>query len=279
MLNPLYFIGEAFRSLWQSKLVTFVSTITVGITLFFLTILTLALINLDFWVEKRSGSSAISVYMNHTLTKSEQLECLAKVSDITGGDSLNFITPDSAYSNFISLYGDNLLESVDENPFPASIEIYPNGNKIKGDSIVTRLENIDGVESVVFSGDWFEKLVSFRKKFRIYVLFIGSIILMALFFTIANTIKLTVYAREELVVNMQYVGASSWQIRTPFILEGVLQGIIGSILAYVGVSLIRLFLHGIAIYWADKYLLNILVSFGAFLGWAGSILAVRKFIK
>ncbi len=278
MVNPLYFINEAFRSLWQAKLITFVSTITVGITLFFLTLLTLSLINVEKWVSEKSGGASVTAYLHHTLSPEAEGVALSEIREMKFIDSVNFIPREEAFSNFSSIYGEEILEAVDENPFPASVEVYPE-DRDNIDLMVNDLSSVKGVESVVYSQEWFEKLKNFKKKFNYYIYTISGVILFALFFTIANTIKLTVYAREELVVNMQYVGAARWHIRIPFIVEGVLQGVIGALLAFGGVSLIHIFLRDIPLYWADGNLLKVLVIAGATLGWGGSTTAVRRFIK
>lgn len=280
MINPISIVREAFRSLWQAKLITLVSTVTVGITLFFLTILSLAIINVEQWVDKKAGGSAVTLYLQPFLTADEEQTLFNDILAISpSSDSLMFISREVAFDNFAELYGRDILEAVDENPFPAAIEIHPTQNDGDLSTKVEKFSQFGGVESVVYSREWFEKLSKFREKFRIYAWTISIIILLALFFTIANTIKLTVYAREELVVNMQYVGAARWHIRAPFVVEGVLQGIIGAILAYVTVSTVHIILGDAHLFWGDGHLLKVLLLSGATLGWLGSETAVRRFIK
>jgi cell division transport system permease protein len=280
LINPISIVREAFRSLWQAKLITLVSTVTVGITLFFLTILSLAIINVEQWVDKKAGGSAVTLYLQPFLTADEEQTLFNDILAISpSSDSLMFISREVAFDNFAELYGRDILEAVDENPFPAAIEIHPTQNDGDLSTKVEKFSQFGGVESVVYSREWFEKLSKFREKFRIYAWTISIIILLALFFTIANTIKLTVYAREELVVNMQYVGAARWHIRAPFVVEGVLQGIIGAILAYVTVSTVHIILGDAHLFWGDGHLLKVLLLSGATLGWLGSETAVRRFIK
>jgi cell division transport system permease protein len=96
---------------------------------------------------------------------------------------------------------------------------------------------------------------------------------------IANTIKLTIYARRELVHNMHFVGATDAYIRAPFILEGMLQGFIGGALAVGGLFIIKIIpASHVPIYWGPWYTFLLLLPVGVLFGCIGSVDAVRKFL-
>ena len=105
------------------------------------------------------------------------------------------------------------------------------------------------------------------------------IVLVGLYFMIANTIKLTIYARKELVHNMHFVGATNTYIKMPFIMEGILQGIIGGLFA-VGLlgGLKMATVSVIHLWWGPWFSFLIIFIVGALFGFIGSMSAVRKFL-
>jgi cell division transport system permease protein len=103
--------------------------------------------------------------------------------------------------------------------------------------------------------------------------------LLVLHIMISNTIKLTIYARRELVRNMELVGATRFFINTPFILEGMVQGILGACVSGISLTLIKVSFSHISLSWGPSFLPGLLLLTGAFFGWIGSLSAVRKFMS
>ncbi len=257
---------------------TFVSIFTVAITLFFLTVAYFGVENVNRWVDHYNHETSVVAYLQLDLTESEQLTLFKKVETLPEIENANFISRSEAYTLFASLYGKDLLSSVEENPFPASIEITPEENNSLGE-LDEKLKSFQGIESVSVSKEWLASLNEFQKYLQLGISILVVVIIVALYFMITNTIKLTVYARRELVVNMQYVGASAWYIRTPFILEGMIQGVSGAFLAWIGVEVISVGLSHFSLYWGGTTLFPIMIGMGALLGFLGSLDAVRKFVR
>ncbi len=257
---------------------TFVSIFTVAITLFFLTVAYLVMENVSRWVDQYNHQSSVVAYLELTLQDSTQTTLLKKVHKFPEVDKALLISRSDAYTMFASLYGKELLSAVEENPFPASIEIDPLETASLA-RLEKRLSQLPGVESVSVSKEWISSLTRFQSYLSKGIVALIVIMLLALYFTITNTIKLTVYARRELVINMQYVGASPWYIRTPFILEGMIQGVSGAFIAWTGVGILSLLLQRFSLFWGGSLLFVIMISSGAILGFLGSYGAVRKFVK
>jgi cell division transport system permease protein len=95
---------------------------------------------------------------------------------------------------------------------------------------------------------------------------------------ISNTIKLTIYARRELVKNMHLVGATSFFINTPFILEGMVQGGFGACVSVIALAILKLSFAHIPLLWGPDSLMGFILFTGVFFGWIGSLSAVRKFM-
>ncbi len=271
-------VREAFRSLFEAKLVTFVSITTVAITLFFLTLTYLVVHNVGTWFEKLEENPTVVAYFELDLTEDGERNVANLIEEFPEIDSMKFVSRDDAYLIFSELHGKEMLTSVEGNIFPASVEIIPS-DTVSTRALEQKLTAIDGVESVSVARELLDKVQTFRRYLNIGAAVLSLIMVFALFFTITNTIKLTVYARQELVRNMQYVGATRWYIRTPFIIEGMIQGVLGSFTAWIAIELLALLTISFSLYWGGYHLLPAMLLIGATLGSIGSLTAVRRFVK
>ncbi len=278
-----YFIKETFRGFLQAKLMTFVSIVTIAITLFFLGCVGLCVLNIRLWLEEASKQASVVVYLEDAVYN-DSSQCADIVHNITrlpSVDSVFLIDKNEAWDRFKKLYGARMLDAVDDNPLPASIEIMLSKEYVYGDAtnaFKNELEQFSGIEGVQYSQEWRNVLRRFNRIFTWGAVIIIPFLLLALHFMIANTVKLTIYARKDLIINMHYVGATEFYIKTPFVLEGVLQGVIGGFFAITGLALLKLFLYHFLLDWGDNYLYLIIFSVGVIFGWIGSMSAVRRFL-
>jgi cell division transport system permease protein len=282
-MNIFYFIKEAFRGFFQAKLMTFVSVITIGLTLFFLGCVFVGYLNIKLWLKNAANRVEAVVYIDDA-TSSDTLslaDCVAKVKACPQVAVAVVVDKKEALSRFKELYGTAMLEAVDENPFPASIELTLRSRSQSSDAAATlqkELELIKGVEDVQLSQQWVALLQKFRNYFFAATICVALVLLVALHFMIANTIKLTIYGRKELVRNMHFVGATAWYIKMPFVFEGVLQGIIGGALGVAALYIVKVSLRHFPVYWGHWWLFFLLFPIGALFGCIGSMSAVRKFL-
>ena len=281
-MNTLfYFLRETCANLYRSKLLTTISVITTGVLLFFLLILSLVMINIQRWISGNENQPQVSVYFNADILPLQETELIEKIIFAAKPINSNFISRDDSYEIFKNLYGNEMLAAVDENPFPPVLELTFSNDVQNGEInlISKRIGEFEGVESVVFSHEWLKKLQGFRDSVSRGLAVFAAVMILVVFFTIMNTIKLTVYAREDMIRNMQYIGASGWYIRTPFVLEGIVQGLLGAVIAVIASFFVRFFAAGFDFYCGDIKLFAGVLVFGGILGFLGSFFAVKKFIK
>ncbi len=278
-----YFIKETFRGFLQAKLMTFVSIVTIAITLFSLGCVGLVFLNIRLWLDEASKQASVVVYLEDAVYNDSMLcaEIVHNIRSLPAVDSVFFVDKNEAWRRFELLYGTRMLEAVDENPLPASLEIMLNKKYMYhsvSDDFKKELEQFKGIEGIKYSQEWLNTLRRFNRVFTWGIVIIVPFLLLALHFMIANTVKLTIYARKDLITNMHYVGATQFYIQTPFVFEGILQGVIGGFIAVVGLALLKLFLYHFLLDWGDKYLYLIIFSIGVVFGWIGSMRAVRRFL-
>jgi cell division transport system permease protein len=278
-----YFIKEALRGFFQAKLMTFVSVITIGLTLFFLGCVFVGYLNIKQWLKNAASRVEAVVYIDDAISADSVsfAECVAKVKACPQVESAAIIDKKEAWDRFRKLYGGGMLEAVEENPFPVSMELSlreHSQSPAETEALRKNLELIKGVEDIQLSQQWVTLLQKFRDYFLLATVCVALVLIIALHFMIANTIKLTIYGRKELVRNMHFVGATELYIKMPFILEGILQGLIGGALGVAALYIVKMsFLH-FPVYWGHWWLFFLLFPIGALFGCIGSISAVRKFL-
>jgi cell division transport system permease protein len=282
----IYFLKEAVRGFYQAKLMTFVAILSIAASLFFMSLTVIAFLNVERLLSKSTDQADMAAYIYDRVVSDDGAvdELLEKVRGLTSVRRVDFIDKDSAWNRFAELYGTEMLESVDDNPLPAHLEIYFKENA-RSHEDAERLADVIGnyseIESVRYSREWIDLVERFRILFAGVAAVIAIVIIFILYFMISNTIKLTIYARKELVAHMQVVGATAFFIEMPFILEGILQGLIGGILSVLATGVLRLFLllfFDFHIYWGPHWLPGFFIFIGVLFGWLGSAGAVRKFL-
>ena len=282
MRKILYFLVEAVRGFYQAKLMTFVSIMTIAATLFLICGVFIGLMNIDDFLKRASAQADVVAYLSESASADESVQsgiadAIKKMPEVRDAA---FLSKDSAWGRFEALYGKEMLEAVDENPFTASFDITLHEGSRTNEAVAElqeRLSKLGGIEAVRYSKEWLDDIKKLRDRFYIISAAAGLIILFALHSIISNTIKLTIYARKDLVRNMHYVGATDLFIKMPFLLEGMLQGFIGGVLCICAMAVLKLLLPGVSIKWYFAYLPFVIVI-GVFFGWLGSKLAVRKFL-
>jgi cell division transport system permease protein len=280
----LYFFKEAFRGFYQAKRLTFVSIVTIGFALFLLGCIAVTYLNVRVWLKEASNRVEAVAFISDSVAADSAAvaRILASVKKRSQVSGVRYVDKKEAWGRFKESYGAAMLDAVDDNPFPASIEISLNEKAQSMDAtsgFQKEVEQIAGIEDVRISKQWVKFLQRFRAYFLLASICIGLFLIAALHFMISNTIKLTIYARKELVHNMHFVGATNMYIKMPFILEGILQGVIGGVLAVVLLSLVKVtVVSAIHLTWGPWYSFFIIFSVGALFGCIGSMDAVRKFL-
>jgi len=283
MGTVFYFLKEAVRGFYQAKLMTFVSIVSIAASLFFMSIVALGLLNIQNILKKTKDQPEMAVYISDAVKEgSPAMDLLIEqISGMSEIRNVVLITKDSAWKRFSEIHGQEMLESVDQNPLPSTLELYlseRHRSSIAAQDLQQKIQQIEGVESVRYSREWIDLIERFRWYFFTSAAVIALIMAFVLHFMISNTIKLTIYARKELVQNMHLVGATKTFINMPFLLEGMLQGLIGGLICIAALFFVKVSLVRVTFLWGPESLPLIILAIGVFFGWIGSLSAVRKFL-
>lgn len=287
-----YLTKEGFRNLRVNKLMTLASVTVLFSCMFLMGIAYMIYVNIDALVSGVEAENVIMVYIEDGADTQAVTVLELSLQEIPNVEKCEFISRGQAYSDIIDSMGDSgkYLEGLD-NPLPDAYKVTVK-DMTQFKQTVSEIKKLDNVMRVRQNGDLADKLAKARNTITyISGVIIGLLFLVSLFI-ISNTIKITMFSRRLEISIMKSVGATNRFIRWPFLVEGVLIGIISAILATGGVWGVYTL--------AAKYLLSsaglltgsavnilsylpfILVAFlalGLFSGVFGSANSIRKYLK
>ncbi|WP_246637609.1 permease-like cell division protein FtsX [Crassaminicella profunda] len=290
-----YMVKQGFKGFWRNRIMGTVSVVSITCVLMILGIVFMIVLNINSLAETAKGQfDSIQVYLKDDLTQSQIENMGGLIKGIDGIEYVDFLSKEEALQNMKKKWGENgyLLEGLEKNPLPNSYII-----KLKdisyADYVVSRVEGLQGLDEVKYYKDIVEKLLKITNFIRLAGIIVIGILILISMFVVGNTIKLTVIARSREINIMKYVGATNWFIRWPFLIEGVLLGLMGSLIALfiVGFSYKRIFdfitqklYVMISAYMipAPVFIENTAIIFivlGMGIGALGSIFSMRKFLE
>jgi cell division transport system permease protein len=292
-LGP-YFMRQAIQNVRKNWLVHIVGVSTMVISLLIFGTFLLLFYNVDSWIHGWGDSFSMSIYLKDGVTDTTRQKVLSLIRDLPGARIDRIITKKQAFLDLKRALGReaNVLEGLPKNPLPASIEVVfkpSDHSKPEPEKIRKEIETFEGVDEVQYSEEWLRRFEGLMRMFRLAGLIIGGLLGLGVLFIVTNTIKLTIYSRQEEIEIMKLVGATDWFVKTPFLLEGSIQGAVSgsfSILVlyggYVLLSVKKADILGLAlldfVFIPQGYILIIfLVSIG--LGLLGSFIALGRFFR
>lgn len=224
-----YLVRESLRSFRRMKGIAFVSMLIMSIALLMLALFTLVTVNLRAVARSFQKEIEIVAFLEDGRTIEEIQDVRQRLLEHTGVQSVSYVSKEEALQEFTEQLGSDadLLEVLDENPLPASLRVrlFDEARTSKQLELLSAwLREMRGIEEVRYGDQWVERLERYVQVFLVLDLLIGAIVMASALFVISNTVRLTVLARERSIEIMRLVGATDWFIRTPFLVEGALQG-------------------------------------------------------
>ncbi len=281
----MYALAEALRGMGKNRLMSLLSLGVVGLSLFILGLFLLVTGNVFRAIQLAEEKVEIAAYLTEDLSESEILKLKERVRAIQGVEEVAYISKEKALAWLRQELKrePELLEALETNPLPPSLEVRVI-RELRNPSALSRMAReialLKGVEEVDYGKEWVERLARFAQLLVGIDLLLGVIFSLASVFLVSNTIKLTVFARREQIEIMSLVGAADRFIRAPFLLEGFLHGLVGGSIAslclYAIYGLLSMRVEGLL--FLSKEVFVGLITFGAVLGYLGSLFSVRRFL-
>ena len=291
-----YLIGEGFGNVFKNKKSTFSAILVMCISMLVFGLFFIIGENVNHIMNTVESSQEIQVFIKNDATDEEITKVGEQLQQIEGVNKITFVSKDEALDIMQEKVGEKsyLLAGYEKNNFlPASYKVTLTDLKLAS-KVESQINQLDNIKRITSSNETITKLIGIANGVRIVTAAILTGLIVGSIFIIANTIKLTVYARRREISIMKYVGATNSFIRWPFIVEGMIIGIIsagisvllvGGIYKVVAAKLMESSLItslGITLVgFSDMFTLIILVylALGIGIGVIGSALSMRKYLE
>jgi cell division transport system permease protein len=287
-----YFTRETLVSLRRNLLMTLAGIITVAVSLCVLGGALLLSRLVDHGTQRWKDGVELEIFMNVHATDGQIKALNRALSQDKDVRSYRFLTKADAYDTFKKLFSaqPDLVRTTGPEALPTSFRVAPTKAELTK-TVSERYGNEPGVDEVKTAEKEVKKLLAATSWIRRAFIVIFVLLLAASLFLIVNTIRLATFARRREIEVMKLVGASNWFVRIPFMLEGLVQGVIGAAFAFGAVYGLKEvvtsaisrnsdFSRGFYVGNSDAFTIGIyVILLGAAIGVIGSIVGLRRFLE
>ena len=236
-----YYFKETFQGLKRNGLLAFAAVSTAFIALFLLGMALLVRREVDLLIEATYADVEISVFLQDKIMPSHQQhlnELLRKMPEVA---TVDYETKAEAYQRAKEVIFRNepeVIRNVSPDAFPASFRVKLQDPK-QFRVVDARLRGQPGIDQIVDHRDLLQRLFSVTAVFRVGMFAVAVIMLVSAAALIGNTVRMAVFARRKEIGIMRLVGATNWHIRVPFLIEGIIEGLLGAAAAIVGLFIMK----------------------------------------
>jgi len=235
MRRPLYFIGQALRGMRRSPLIQLATVGAVAVALLLVGLTAIGSLNLDRLANHWGRGRQLTIYLRPETPAARVVALQALLRGRAEVARVTYVDPATAHARLKASLGEQsqLLDGVSASLLPPSLEVELREARDARAlaPLLALLRTAPGVEDVEYLGRWAERLGGIVRMARDGSLVVALIVVLACLYVVAMTIRLGVFARRDEIEIQQLVGATKGFIRTPFLIEGLLQGVLGAGLA------------------------------------------------
>ena len=228
-----YLIREGFRSITTHGFMSFASVTIIMACLIIMGSVSLLSLNIDALIKDLESQNEIVVFVDDDITDEDAAREIGKsIAAVENISSVEFVPRDEAMDNFMSRYDAALMEGIDETVFRHRFVVHLTDIALMSQTKL-ELESLKGVAKVNAHLDYAQSFVTIRNVVSVVSLVLIVILVFVSFFIMSNTIKLATFGRREEIAIMKMVGATNAFIRLPFVIEGLILGMLGGGLAFL----------------------------------------------
>ena len=289
-----YSLKQALVQLNRNKTMALTSLFSITAMLLILGMFFILVVNVNLLTESAKDQfDMVEVYMLDDATDDQINTIMDSVKTLDYTDTVEFLDKDDAMDEMKDRWGDNgyLLDGLQENPLPRSIRITIK-NIEDSQELVDYVSNFEGIEKVKYNQSEINKILKITNSIQVGALVIIVFLIFVSIIVVSNTVKLTVLARGREISIMKYVGATNWFIRGPFLIEGIIIGILAAlisagvicglyslIIANISEQMLVMFSTGLVpVAFMTENLIVIFLALGVSIGAMGSMISMRRFL-
>jgi len=289
-----YAVKQAFKQAFRNRAMSVASMFSITAMLLILGLFFILVVNINMVSETaKKQFDTIQVYLLDETTYEQASAMLSELDGNEGVKEASYLSNEEAMATWKAKWGDNayLLDGLENNPLPNSLLIKV--TKLEAaDAVVAKIKTFEGIEDIKYYKDTVDQLMKVTGLIQVGAMIVIIFLVVVAVVVVSNTIKLTVLAREREISIMKYVGATNWFIRGPFLIEGIIIGILS---ASVSVGIISLIYYKITELIGPDFfvmlsttmvpgkflvihLVWIFLALGISIGACGSIVSMRRFL-
>lgn len=292
-----YFLKEGFSGLKKNLLMTVASIIAVAACISIMSFSYCVVSNLQYMLDQMEDSIGISVFLRGDLTSEDIENMKTTISGLDHVTNVTYISPADALDQLKEQWGadEDIFIGLDDTNNPLSHSFQVELDQIESqDAVLAELQKIEGVDKVEYGQSLSEMLMSVSNVFQVAGILVMLVLGVISVMIIINTIRISVMNRRVEINIMKYVGATDWFIRWPFIIEGIIIGLIGAILPmlvgmpmygktvslfYNHIPFVENFVRFRVVGDVFSFVLPAALIFGILLGVVGSVTSIRKHLQ
>lgn len=284
-----YLAKEGLKNVWSNRIMSIASVCVLVSCLVLTGAASLFSINVAQVVESVGKTNETTVYIKSDVSQLEAVYIGKDIEKVSNVVSATFYSKEDAFKQYKDELGEELFDKIeDRNPLPDAFIVVMD-DLSKYDETVANIEKIDGVDKVNDHRALAKKLTDISNLVNVVCIGVVSALMIISIFIIANTIRATMYSRRFEISIMKSVGATNWFVRMPFLVEGIIIGLISAAVSTGGIALLyEAVMSAITSMIPFKYIplgnviLYVALAFviaGVVIGFFGSFISIRKYLK
>ena len=230
----LYLISEGLKNVWRHKMTTFTAVFSLFLALYFVGLLATAGENTKSILQYLRSKYKIEVFFKQNIDLNSAKKISESILDIKGVRSSTVINKEDAVRIFKDQFGEDIIGILGYNPLPVSAVVNLKRNSeqlLDATPIVNKIKKMNGVEEVRYQGHLIKKIErTYARLMKIFP-WVALVFISVAVLVIYNTVKLSIFARKDLINSLKLIGATRLFIQMPFIFEGLIDGIIATIVS------------------------------------------------
>ena len=286
-----YLIREGFRGIKTHKFMSFATVAVIVACLLIMGSLSLVTVNVNTLIKNLEKENEIVAFVDEALVDEEARALESSISSVENVASVQYVTKETAMDNFMKDYDDVLMEGIDAS-------VFRNRYVVRLVDISKMLDTRDsiaqipGIAKVNAHIDYANGFITVRNIISVISLVLVAILVIISFFIMSNTIKLATFSRQDEIAIMRMVGATNGFIRLPFVVEGLVLGILGGLIAFfaqwgiyevvtgkIMETIAGSFVNVMPFSTLAVPVLLIYLSIGIVIGGFGGVNAIRNYLK
>lgn len=239
-----YVARETASNLGRNLTITLASILTVFVSVFLVGASLMLRAGVQNATQRWQGGIEFVIFLKPDASQA-QIDALARdLDDSPDVQKVDFVDKQAAYDEFKALFQDSpeMVSSVSADDLPPSFRVEPVDKDVNAvEALGSQFKDKSGVDNVVFASETIRLIQSLSSRLTVGIFVVAAFLLFASALLILNTIRMAMFARRREIEVMKLVGATNWFIRVPFMVEGLVQGLVGALTAIVGLAVFKPF--------------------------------------